>query len=77
MRWGLLTDFLSTFLLTFGSFTPAVLVPAWLSSNTTSTSGRATTLGLVSGLQNIAGIISSVAFRSQDAPVSLMLVISP
>ncbi|KAE8442752.1 hypothetical protein EG329_002892 [Mollisiaceae sp. DMI_Dod_QoI] len=59
-----------TFLLTFGSFTPAVLVPAWLSSNTISVSGRATTLGLVAGLQNIAGIISSESFRSQDAPVS-------
>ncbi|KUJ16734.1 MFS general substrate transporter [Mollisia scopiformis] len=58
-----------TFLLTFGSFTPAVLVPAWLSSNSISTSGRATTVGLVAGLQNIAGIISSESFRSQDAPI--------
>ncbi|OQU97695.1 hypothetical protein CLAIMM_03587 isoform 2 [Cladophialophora immunda] len=58
-----------TFLLTFGTFTPAVLVPAWATSNITSNSARATTLGLLSGLQNIAGIISSYAFRSQDAPV--------
>ncbi|KAJ9144041.1 MFS general substrate transporter [Pleurostoma richardsiae] len=58
-----------TFLLTFGAFTPAVIVPAWTSSNITSNSARATTLGLLSGLQNIAGIMSSYAFRSQDAPV--------
>lgn len=58
-----------TFMLTFGGFTPAVLIPAWLSSNTTSASGRATTLGLVAGFQNIAGIISSYAFRAQDAPI--------
>ncbi|KIY00448.1 uncharacterized protein Z520_04133 [Fonsecaea multimorphosa CBS 102226] len=58
-----------TFLLTFGTFTPAVLVPAWATSNMTSNSARATTLGLLAGLQNIAGIISSYAFRSQDAPV--------
>ncbi|OAL23908.1 hypothetical protein AYO20_10820 [Fonsecaea nubica] len=58
-----------TFLLTFGTFTPAVLVPAWATSNITSNSARATTLGLLVGLQNIAGIISSYAFRSQDAPV--------
>ncbi|RDW89243.1 MFS general substrate transporter-42 [Coleophoma cylindrospora] len=58
-----------TFLLTFGTFTPAVVVPAWLSSNQISISGRATQLGLVAGMQNIAGIISSEAFRTQDAPV--------
>lgn len=58
-----------TFLITFGTFTSAVLVPAWASSNIVSQSARATTLGLISGLQNLGGIISSVAFRSEDAPV--------
>ncbi|CAJ2509987.1 Uu.00g058870.m01.CDS01 [Anthostomella pinea] len=58
-----------TFLITFGTFTSAVLVPAWASGNTVSRSGRATTLGLIAGLQNLGGIISSVAFRSEDAPV--------
>jgi hypothetical protein len=59
----------STFLLTFGTFVPAVLVPAWASGNTPSPSARATTLGLISGMQNLGGIISSEAFRSEDAPV--------
>lgn len=57
-------------MLTFGSFTPAVLVPAWLAGNTTSATARATTLGLISGLQNLGGIISSLSFKAKDAPVS-------
>lgn len=56
-------------MLTFGSFTPAVLVPAWVSGNSSSASSRATTLGLIAGLQNIGGIISSQSFRVQDGPV--------
>ncbi|KAI5926581.1 major facilitator superfamily domain-containing protein [Camillea tinctor] len=58
-----------TFLITFGTFTSAVLVPAWVSGNIVSRSGRATVLGLISGLQNLGGIISSLSFRSEDAPV--------
>ena len=58
-----------TFLITFGTFTSAVLVPAWAASNTPSASARATTLGLISGLQNLGGIISSEAFRTEDTPV--------
>ncbi|ETS79308.1 hypothetical protein PFICI_09161 [Pestalotiopsis fici W106-1] len=58
-----------TFLITFGTFTSAVLVPAWVSSNIASRSARATTLGLISGMQNLGGIISSVVFRAEDAPV--------
>lgn len=58
-----------TFLITFGTFTAAVLVPAWVSGNVASRSARATTLGLISGLQNLGGIISSLVFRSKDAPV--------
>ncbi|KAI1078462.1 major facilitator superfamily domain-containing protein [Whalleya microplaca] len=58
-----------TFLITFGTFTSAVLVPAWASGNIVSRSGRATTLGLIAGLQNLGGIVSSLVFRSEDAPV--------
>lgn len=58
-----------TFLITFGTFTSAVLVPAWASGNLASRSARAATLGLVAGLQNLGGIVSSVVFRAEDAPV--------
>ncbi|KAF2811329.1 MFS general substrate transporter [Mytilinidion resinicola] len=57
-----------TYLITFGTFTPGILVPVWLSSNTTTTTGRALRLGISFMGQNLAGIISSVAFRAQDAP---------
>lgn len=58
-----------TYLLTFGTFTPGILVPVWIASNTTTTTGRALRLGLNFMGQNLAGIISSAVFRDQDAPV--------
>ncbi|KAI1773189.1 MFS general substrate transporter [Hypoxylon cercidicola] len=58
-----------TYLLTFGTFTPGILVPVWVASNTTTTTGRAFRLGLNFMAQNLAGIISSAVFRAEDAPV--------
>lgn len=58
-----------TYLITFGTFTPGILVPVWVASNTTTTTGRAFRLGLNFMAQNLAGIISSSVFRQQDAPV--------
>ncbi|KAI0179853.1 MFS general substrate transporter [Hypoxylon sp. FL1284] len=58
-----------TYLLTFGNFTPGILVPVWVASNTTTTTGRAFRLGLNFMAQNLAGIISSAVFRAEDAPV--------
>ncbi|TVY59486.1 putative transporter [Lachnellula cervina] len=58
-----------TYLITFGTFTPGILVPAWVASNTHTTTGRAVTLGLLFAGQNLAGIISSAVFRAQDAPI--------
>lgn len=56
-------------MITFGTFTPGILVPAWVASNTHTTTGRALTLGLLFGFQNLGGIVSSAVFRAQDAPV--------
>ena len=58
-----------TFLLTFGVFTPGLLTPVWLSSNIPKTTGRAVSLGMSYMAQNLAGIVSSLIFRNQDAPV--------
>ncbi|KAH9885549.1 MFS general substrate transporter [Xylariomycetidae sp. FL2044] len=58
-----------TYLLTFGTFTPGILIPVWVASNTTTTTGRAFRLGLNFMAQNLAGIISSAVFREQDAPI--------
>lgn len=58
-----------TFLLTFGVFTPGLLTPVWLASNIHTTTGRAVALGMTYMSQNLAGIVSSLVFRNQDAPV--------
>ncbi|KAI1759520.1 MFS general substrate transporter [Hypoxylon sp. FL1150] len=58
-----------TFLITFGTFTPGLLVPVWLSSNVSTTTGRAVALGLSYMAQNLGGVISSLVFRNEDAPV--------
>lgn len=58
-----------TFLLTFGVFTPGLLTPVWLSANIPTTTGRAVSLGMSYMGQNVAGIVSSLIFRNQDAPV--------
>ena len=58
-----------TYLTTSGSFIAGIVVPVWLSSNIHTTTGRAVALGLNFGAQNLAGIISSLVFRAQDAPI--------
>ncbi|KAI0385898.1 MFS general substrate transporter [Hypomontagnella monticulosa] len=58
-----------TYLITFATFIPSNLVPAWLSSNTPNTTGRAVSLGLNYMAMNLAGIISSLIYRAEDAPV--------
>jgi hypothetical protein len=57
-----------TYLLTFGTFVPMLLIPAWVGANTQSASSRAVALGFVSMCTNLGGIVSSGAYRAQDAP---------
>jgi hypothetical protein len=57
-----------TYLLTFGTFTPMLLIPAWVGANAQSESARAVALGFVSMFTNLGGIVSSGVYRSQDAP---------
>jgi hypothetical protein len=58
-----------TYLITAATFIPSNIVPVWLSSNTPTTTGRAVSLGLNYMGMNVAGIISSLTFRTEDAPV--------
>lgn len=58
-----------TYLITFGTYMPELLMPLWLSSNLTSASARAVALGLFIGGQNIGGILSSALFRDEYQPV--------
>jgi len=57
------------FLMTIGTYTPAALVPVWLVGNTRSATARVTKVALLVGCQNLGGIIASLSFRAQDAPV--------
>lgn len=58
-----------TYLLQVGTFTSGVLVPSWLSTNIPNPTKRATALGMLYLFTNLAGIISSASFRTQDAPI--------
>lgn len=58
-----------TYLVPCVTFIPSNLVPVWLSSNTPTTTGRAVSLGLNYTFMNLAGVLSSVSFRDNEAPV--------
>lgn len=58
-----------TYLITSATFIPSNIVPVWLSSNVPTTTGRAVALGLSYMAMNVAGVISSLTYRNEDAPV--------
>ncbi|KAF9872286.1 hypothetical protein CkaCkLH20_10113 [Colletotrichum karsti] len=58
-----------TYLITFATFVPSNLIPVWVASNTPTTTGRAIALGVNYMAMNLAGVISSMVFRREDAPV--------
>lgn len=58
-----------SYLIPLATFTPSNIVPVWLSSNVPTTTGRAISLGLSYMFMNLAGVISSMVFRAEDAPV--------
>ncbi|KAH7014656.1 major facilitator superfamily domain-containing protein [Microdochium trichocladiopsis] len=57
------------YIITSATFIPSNIVPVWLSSNVPTTTGRAVALGLSYMGMNLAGIVSSLTFRAEDAPV--------
>lgn len=68
-RKGVDAGYFLTYLLMAGTFTPPPLVAEWIASNSPTSTGRALRLGMFATAIPIGGIISSVAFRAQDAPV--------
>lgn len=68
-RRGADVGYFLTYLLMAGTFTPPPLVAEWIASNSPTSTGRALRLGMFATAIPIGGIISSVAFRAQDAPV--------
>lgn len=68
-RRGVDVGYFLTYLIMAGTFTPPPLVAEWIASNSPTSTGRALRLGLFATAIPIGGIISSLAFRAQDAPV--------
>ncbi|KAG6365427.1 hypothetical protein INS49_007038 [Diaporthe citri] len=68
-RRGVDVGYFLTYLLMAGTFTPPPLVTEWIASSSPTSTGRALRLGMFATAIPIGGIISSVAFRAQDAPV--------
>lgn len=68
-RRGVDVGYFLTYLLMAGTFTPPPLVAEWIASNSPTSTGRALRLGMFATAIPVGGIISSVAFRAQDAPV--------
>lgn len=68
-RRGVDVGYFLTYLIMAGTFTPPPLVAEWIASNSPTSTGRALRLGMFATAIPIGGIISSVAFRAQDAPV--------
>lgn len=66
---GVDVGYFLTYVLMAGTFTPPPLVAEWIASNSPTSTGRALRLGMFATAIPIGGIISSVAFRAQDAPV--------
>ena len=58
-----------TYLTTSFTFVSSNIVPVWLATNTPTTTGRAVALGLNYMAMNAAGIVSSLTFSAEDAPV--------
>ncbi|KAG8161402.1 hypothetical protein KVR01_008389 [Diaporthe batatas] len=68
-RRGVDVGYFLTYLIMAGTFTPPPLVAEWIASSSPTSTGRALRLGMFATAIPIGGIISSVAFRAQDAPV--------
>lgn len=68
-RNGVDVGYFLTYVLMAGTFTPPPLVAEWIASNSPTSTGRALRLGMFATAIPIGGIVSSVAFRAQDAPV--------
>lgn len=60
--------YFATFLVAAGAYIPSCLVHSWHNNNNFNENSRAATTGLLVGLSNLGGIISSATFRTTYAP---------
>jgi len=60
--------YFACFLLCGGAYIPSCLVHSWHNNNNLSENSRAAFTGLMVGLGNLGGIVSSATFRTEYAP---------
>ncbi|KAH7133722.1 major facilitator superfamily domain-containing protein [Dactylonectria macrodidyma] len=60
--------YFATFLVAAGAYIPSCLVHSWHNNNNVNENSRAATTGLLVGLGNLGGILSSATFRTTYAP---------
>ncbi|KAJ9197639.1 hypothetical protein DTO166G4_4023 [Paecilomyces variotii] len=60
--------YFAMFLLASGAYIPSCLVHSWHNNNNLSENARAATTGILVGLGNLGGILSSATFRVEYAP---------
>lgn len=60
--------YFATFLVAAGAYIPSCLVHSWHNNNNVNENSRAATTGLLVGISNLGGILSSATFRTTYAP---------
>lgn len=60
--------YFAMFLLASGAYIPSCLVQSWHNNNNPSENARAATTGILVGLGNLGGVLSSATFRVEYAP---------
>lgn len=60
--------YFATFLVAAGAYIPSCLVHSWHNNNNVNENSRAATTGLLVGISNLGGILSSATFRTNYAP---------
>ncbi|KAL1306328.1 hypothetical protein AAFC00_005047 [Neodothiora populina] len=60
--------YVACFLMCAGAYIPSCLVHSWHNNNNVNESSRAATTGVLVGLGNLAGILSTATFRTEYAP---------
>jgi MFS family permease len=68
--------YFATFLVASGAYIPSCLVHSWHNNNNVNENSRAATTGLLVGLSNFGGILSSATFRTNYAPRYLPTLIA-
>jgi hypothetical protein len=71
VRSHVAVGYFACFLLTSGAFAPSCIFHSWHTNNTPAETQRAAITGLLVGAANSGGIISSLAFTADSAPVYL------